>query len=158
MKLLLRQRIFSWFDSYDIYDDCQTLVFHVEGKLAWGHRLEISDHTGKYLGRINEEIFSFLPRFSLYVVENDTKIGEIKKEFALFRSVYTLNCADWSIEGDWVSWEFSVRDGQGNRIMEITKELFHFSDTYTLEIFQEEHTLLCLMIMLAIDAANCSNN
>ena len=158
MKLLLRQRIFSWFDSYDIYDDHDMPIFHVEGKLAWGHQLEISDHAGNYLGRVNEEVFSFLPRFSLYVGENNTKIGEIKKEFTLFKSVYTLDCADWSIEGDWIDWEFTVRDGQGNRIMEITKEFFHLSDTYILEIFQEEHTLLCLMILLAIDAANCSDN
>ena len=46
MKLLLRQRIFSWFDSFDIYDEEDRTVFTVEGQLSWGHRLEIYEQTG----------------------------------------------------------------------------------------------------------------
>ena len=37
MRLLFKQRFFSWFDSYDIYDEDGNTVFTVEGKLAWGH-------------------------------------------------------------------------------------------------------------------------
>ena len=43
MKLLFKQRFFSWFDSYDIYDEEGNTLYTVEGKLAWGHRLEIYD-------------------------------------------------------------------------------------------------------------------
>ena len=41
MKLLFRQRFFSWFDSYDIYDEQGNVVYTVEGKLSWGHCLHI---------------------------------------------------------------------------------------------------------------------
>ena len=41
MKLLFKQRMFSWFDSYDIYDENGNTVYTVEGRLAWGHRLII---------------------------------------------------------------------------------------------------------------------
>ena len=34
MRLLFKQRFFSWFDSYDIYDDNGATVFTIEGKLA----------------------------------------------------------------------------------------------------------------------------
>ena len=37
MRLLFKQRFFSWFDSYDIYADNGATVCTVEGKLAWGH-------------------------------------------------------------------------------------------------------------------------
>ena len=37
MKLLFKQRFFSWFDSYDIYDENGDTVYTVEGQLAWGH-------------------------------------------------------------------------------------------------------------------------
>ena len=37
MRLLFKQRFFSWFDSYDIYDEDGNTVFTVEGKLAWGN-------------------------------------------------------------------------------------------------------------------------
>ena len=46
MKLLFKQRFFSWFDSYDIYDEAGNTVYTVEGKLAWGHCLHILDADG----------------------------------------------------------------------------------------------------------------
>ena len=46
MKLLFKQRFFSWFDSYDIYDENGAAVYTVEGKLSFGHHLEIYDAMG----------------------------------------------------------------------------------------------------------------
>ena len=37
MKLYFKQRFFSWFDSYDIYDETGSPVYIVKGQLAWGH-------------------------------------------------------------------------------------------------------------------------
>ena len=49
------------------------------------------------------------------------------------------------------------RDGFLRRIRNARgKELFHWADTYVLDIAREEDALLCLMIVLAIDAAKCS--
>ena len=39
MKLLFKQRLFSWFDSYDIYEDTGNKVYTVKGQLAWGYIL-----------------------------------------------------------------------------------------------------------------------
>ena len=36
MRLLFKQRFFSWFDSYDIYNEAGETVYTVEGKLSWG--------------------------------------------------------------------------------------------------------------------------
>ena len=36
MKLLFKQRYFSWFDSYDIYDEAGSAVYVVKGQLSWG--------------------------------------------------------------------------------------------------------------------------
>ena len=43
MKLLFKQRLFSWFDSYDIYDEAGNTVYGVKGQLSWGHKLVIYD-------------------------------------------------------------------------------------------------------------------
>ena len=37
MRLLFKQRLFSWFDSYDIYDEDGNTVYTVKGQLSWGH-------------------------------------------------------------------------------------------------------------------------
>ena len=36
MRLLFKQRFFSWFDKYDIYDENEKTIFTVEGKLKIG--------------------------------------------------------------------------------------------------------------------------
>ena len=155
MKLLFKQRLFSWLDSYDIYNEYGETAFTVEGKLAWGHKLEVLDPSGRHLGTVKEEVLTFLPRFALYLGEE--YIGQIKKELTFFKPRFTLDCRDWQVSGDWLEWDYQVTDGQGRTVMTASKELFHWTDTYVMDIERDEDALLCLMIVLAIDAANCSN-
>lgn len=54
MKLLFRQRMFSWFDSYDIYNDLGETVYTVKGRLSWGHCLKIFDAYGNEIGTVKE--------------------------------------------------------------------------------------------------------
>lgn len=60
MKLLFKQRLFSWFDSYDIYDEAGNTAFVVKGELAWGHLLRIYNSCGKEVGYIKEKVFTWL--------------------------------------------------------------------------------------------------
>ena len=57
MKMLFKQRFFSWFDSYDIYDEAGNTLFTVEGKFAWDHKLHISDSTGEHIGTVQQQVF-----------------------------------------------------------------------------------------------------
>ena len=36
MKMLFKQRLFSWFDSYDIYDESGNTLYTVKGQLFVG--------------------------------------------------------------------------------------------------------------------------
>ena len=54
MQLLFKQRLFSWFDSYDIYDESGNTVYTVKGKLSWGHLLEIYDRFDNHIGTVQE--------------------------------------------------------------------------------------------------------
>ena len=59
MKLLFKQRFFSWLDSYDIYDEMGNTVYTVKGELSWGHKLQIYNADGLPVGTIKEEVFTF---------------------------------------------------------------------------------------------------
>ena len=155
MKLLFKQRAFTWFDSYDIFDEAGDTVYTVQGRLAWGHRLEISDAAGNYLGQVRQEVLTFRPRFSLFIGENC--VGQLRKEFALFKPVFTLDCNGWEIEGNFWEWDYRVTAGS-RIVMTVSKELFHWTDTYQMDIADPRDALLCLMIVLAIDAEKCSRN
>lgn len=67
-----------------------------------------------------------------------------------------LDCNDWQVEGDFLQWEYRVADGAGRTVMQASKQLFRWTDTYVLEVARAQDALLCLMIVLAIDAAKCS--
>ena len=56
MKLLFKQRLFSWFDSYDIYNEIGDTVYTVKGELSWGHLLRIYDAGGNEIGIIKEKL------------------------------------------------------------------------------------------------------
>ena len=79
MKLLFKQRFFSWFDSYDIYDEAGSTVYVVRGQFSWGHCLKIFDPTGSELGTVKQRVFALPPKFDLY--RGDAHIGCISKEF-----------------------------------------------------------------------------
>ena len=83
MKLLFKQRFFSWFDSYDIYNEAGDTVYTVEGQLAWGHKLKIYDSTGREAGMVQQRVLTLLPKFELYV--GDTYAGCLNKEFTFFK-------------------------------------------------------------------------
>ena len=66
MKLLFKQRLFSWFDSYDIYDEAGNTVYIVKGQLSWGHKLVIYDAYGNEVGMVVQKVLTFLPKFEIY--------------------------------------------------------------------------------------------
>ena len=128
MRLLFKQRFFSWFDSYDIYDDNGATVFTVEGKLAWGHCLHILNAAGEHIGTVQQRVLTFLPKFDLY--EFDRCIGTIKKEFTFFVPHFTVEGSDWAVEGQFMEWDYAIVSASRGEIARISKELLHRTDTY----------------------------
>lgn len=156
MKLLFKQRLFSWLDSYDIYDETGNVVYTVKGQLSWGHKLHIYDAQGLHIGTIKEEVLTFLPKFAMYV--GDQYIGQIKKEFTFFKPSFILDYKDWKITGDFWNWDYEIVDRNSVVIGTISKEIFRVTDTYVLDIVDSNNALYVLMIVLAIDAQKCSSN
>lgn len=154
MKLLFRQRIFSWFDSYDIYDENGNTVYVVKGQLAWGHCLKICAPQGHELGLVKEKIITLLPKFELY--EGGRYIGRISKKLSLFSPKFSIDFNGWTVEGNFLEWDYTIRDARGNRVATIGKELFHLSDTYVMDINDPADALHVLMFALAMDAEKCS--
>lgn len=156
MRLLFKQRFFSWLDSYDIYDEGGNTVYTVKGQLSWGHCLKIFDASGNYAGMVKEKVFTFLPRFEIY--DGDSLKGHIQKEFSLLRPRYDIDFNGWHVEGSFMEWDYTICDCLGSEIAKISKELFHMTDTYTIDVINPYDALYALMLVLAIDAEKCSRN
>ena len=155
MKLLFKERFFSWLDSYDVYDSQGRTVFSVEGQLSWGHCLKIYDASGREMGMIKEKILTFLPRFEMYL--GGQYIGCINKEFSLFTPQFSVDCNGWSVQGNFLEWDYSIVDRSGMHVAQVSKELFHLTDTYVIDVVNPKNALCTLMLVLAIDAEKCSS-
>ena len=156
MMLLFKQRLFSWFDSYDIYDENGGILYTVEGQLSWGHCLHILNSQGEHIATVKEKVFTFLPKFELFMGEQ--YLGCIYKEWSFFKPRYQVECGGWSVQGDFMEWDYSILGARGEKVAVVSKELFHWTDTYVIDVADPKDGLLALMVVLAIDAEKCSRN
>ena len=154
MRLYLKQRFFSWFDSYDIYDENGNTVYTVEGKLSWGHCLHILDAAGNHIGTVQERVLTFLPKFEMYM--GDRYVGCIQKAFTFFTHRFDIDCNGWQVQGSFLEWDYTIEDAAGRTVARIAKELLRWTDTYTIDVPDARDALCALMVVLAIDAEKCS--
>jgi len=154
MQLCIKQRVFSWTDSYDVYDENGVARYFVRAEfLTLGHQIHVYEKvTGREVGSIHQRLLSFLPTFDI-VVDGQSQ-GSVSKQFSLFTPRYEVDFRGWDVEGDLLGWDYSVY--QGNlEVMNISKAWLSWGDTYTLEYTNPAHEMPGLLLVLAIDAANC---
>ena len=156
MKLLFKQKFFSWFDSYDITDENGNIVYKIKGQLSWGHCLKIYNSAGNEVGMVKEKIISLLPKFFIY--ENGNQIGYVSKRLSLFKPVYDIDFKGWSVSGNIFEWNYCINALGGRTVAEISKKLFNFTDTYEIDVLDPADALYAVMFVVAVDAEKCSRN
>lgn len=142
-------------DSYDIYNEAGDAVYEVKGVLSWGHCLKIFGPDGAELGTVKEEVFSFLPRLRFTWAAN---AWDRSKKNSRFSNPCLRGLQRLEHRGRSVGRNYLVSDADGRTVMTVQKELLNWTDTYVLDIADSADALYCLMVVLAIDAAKCSQN
>lgn len=150
MRLFVKQRAFSWFDNYRIFDEEGEPVYTIKGELSWGHCLRMYDVEGNEVCMVRERGDTLLPKFELYVRGN--YIGSINKDIDVTKHVYTIDFSGWRIEGDLMETDYRIFNSQGYQIASMTKEVLKQKDTYRIKITNPQDELYVLMLMVAIDA------
>ena len=156
MKLLFKQRFFSWFDSYDIYGEDGSVVYTVKGQFSWGHKLQIYDAHGVNVGTVKETVLTFMPKFELY--GRGAHIGTLKKHFAFFRQSYSLDGKGWTVDGNIMEWDYKIYGAGGGTVATVSKQIFRWTDTYVIDVVNPADALYALMFTLAVDAEKCSRS
>lgn len=154
MKLLIKQRVFSWRDSYDIYDEQGNEKYRVKAEaFSLGHQLKVFDKNECQIGTIQQRLITLLPIFDIEL--NGTHIGTIQKQFSLLTPKYSIDFNGWQVSGDFMGWDYDVIS-EDNVIVHISKELLHWGDTYVLDFVHPEDEVMGMILVIAIDAANRS--
>ena len=156
MKLLIEQEILTWRDKFTVMDESGNDRYYVKGELfSWGKKLHVCDLSGREVAYIEQQLFTFLPRYAVYA--GGTLIGEVVKEFSFFRPRYTVEGADWDVEGDFWAHDYTVYR-RGIPVVSIQKEWFTWGDCYTLDIRNPADEIQALALVLAIDCAIAQQN
>ena len=151
MKLLIEQEILTWRDKFTVMDDCGNPRYYVKGEFfSWGKKLHVTDLSGREVAYVEQQLFTFLPRYAVYA--GGVLIGEVVKEFTFFRPRYTVEGADWEVEGDFWAHDYTV-SRRGRVVVDIQKEWFTWGDCYALNIRDPADEIQALALVLAIDCA-----
>ena len=160
MQLHIRQRVFSWGDSYDVFDDSGEARYEVRSAFfSLGHQIHVydkqADEGRDEVGSIRQKLFTLMPTFEIEI--GGRVIGTVRKKFTLLRQNYEVDYRGWDVEGDFLGWDYRVVQAS-REVLSITKEIWNWSDTYTLRFRNPADEIPGLLLVLAIDAANCSHN
>lgn len=157
MQLLIKQRIFAWGDTYDIYDENGEPRYFVKGKVfSLGHQIHIYDkQTNEEVGAIKQKLLTFLPKFEIYIGGN--LMGTVTREFTFLKPKYHVDFRGWEVDGDFMGWNYVAHKGE-YEVLRVTKELMAWSDTYAIHYTNPADEVPALLLVLAIDAVNSEKN
>lgn len=151
MKLLLKQRMFSWFGSFNVFDENEEIIYTVKGNLALGHKFVIFDKHGEEVGCVKEKVFSMLPKYFI-LDKNGEQLGVIAKKWSFLKPKFDIDFMDWHVEGNFLQWNYTIADGAGRIVATLSKELIRLTDTYSIEVENPANALYVLMFAVALDA------
>lgn len=158
MRYKVKQKIFSFGDNFKIKDENDREQFIVKGKVfSFGDKLTILDNTGNEVAYIEQELFRLLPRYNIYV--NGKVRATVKKEFTLFKPKFSIesNTGNYTIEGNMFAYNFKINKN-GKVIAEVNKGWFRLSDTYGVDIIDNEDHGFILALVIVIDQAIHDND
>ena len=155
-KLLIKQRVFSWSDTYDVYDESENIKYFIKAEIfSFGHRLHVYDAGQREVGLVKQKIMTLLPAFEIVI--NGVVQGHIEKKISVFKPKYEVDFNGWRVEGNFLGWEYQVYL-DGSPVIHISKEVLRWGDTYVLDFANPSDELMGLLLVIAIDAANCTQN
>lgn len=155
MKLYVKQKVFSWGEKFNVYDETGRVRYTVRGEvMTLGRKLHVYGADGRELAFIRQKLLSLLPRF--YVTVGGTEI-EIRQELTLTKPRFVLSGPGWTVQGDFMAHEYTILDGTDREIAAVSKHWFTWGDTYEVDAFRSENALMALCVTVAIDASLFQN-
>lgn len=152
MNLYIKQRVFALTDTFSVCDETQCVLYTVRGEfLSFGKKLHIYDSDGQERGFVCQKVFSFLPRYQIFL--GGTLAAEMRKEFTFFRQEYTVDGPGFVVDGDFLAHDYTVSRGS-ETVARVSKAWLTWGDTYELAVSDTVDPVLALAVMLVIDACN----
>ena len=148
MKLYIKQKIFSWNDSFSVYDSMERELFAVKGAFcSFGKKLTIFDRTEREIYRIEQELFRFRPRY--HIVKHGEIEATVVKEFSMFKPYYTVEGPGWEVQGDFFDHTYEITDA-GRPVASVQKQWFTWGDTYEISVDERAYDPVAVLAVAII--------
>jgi uncharacterized protein YxjI len=155
MALCIRERIFSWAETYDVTDENQKPRYFVTGEgFSFGHKIHIYDENHQEVAYIHEKVWSFLKKFEIYI--RGEKKGIIAEKFSFFRPRYKVDFLNCEITGNIFEWDYSIQEN-GMQVASISRKILSWANVFYLDFDKVEDEVPFLALAIAIDAAHRDN-
>lgn len=151
MKLYMKQK-FLTFGTFDIFDENKNAIFFVECPFAFFNRkLTVYDT------QTNQQVAFIHQRHGLFTCAYDVDVygqffATIQQKLSFWRTNFDIDELGWTIKGSVWDHDFTIYDDNDNVIAVIRKEYFTWSDTFEVDIVNDEDVLYVIATVLAIDA------
>ena len=106
MKLYFKQKVFSFRQRSEIYDEFGNVLFNAVGEISLARKMHIYDRTGNEVAYVERKLLRLLPRFSIYVMGQ--YVTDIVKEFTFFKPSYVFERIGWRVDGEIFSHDYRV--------------------------------------------------
>ena len=152
---VIRERLFSVGDDFDVLDEHGTKVLHVDGKvLSARDKVVIEDVSGAEVASVHRHLVSLRPTYEIRI--GGEKAAEVRKNlFTPFRDKFTIDVPgpeDLTMKGDLLDHEYVIeRDGRD--VAAVSKRWLTVRDTYAVQVEAGEEPLLIVASVLALDLA-----
>ncbi len=156
MRLYIKQKVFSIGDKYDVYDEYGNVYFNVKSEVfTIGDKIHLYNLQGQELFFIRRRITLFCARYEIY--SGQQLCAEIQQELKFFRSKLNIQSAygNYTIEGDLWARSFNIYRN-GFLVGGVAKKFLSWSDTYEMNIADNEDCAFFAALVIAID--NCLHN
>ena len=151
----MKERKVSFKDDFGIKDESGIEKYRVKGELlTWGKKLHIYNDKKEEEAEIVEKIISFKPKFYIYV--GNEQVAEIVKETTLFKPKYKITGLGWEIKGNVGEHKYTISK-DGIDIVNVKKKRISLSNSYVIDIVDEEYSVLAIASVLAINVVLSKN-
>jgi len=150
----IRQKLVSIGDDFWIENDRGQKTFKVDGKvLRIRKTLVFEDTAGKKLCQIQERLLAI--KDTMVITDADgEKLATVKKALiAPLRDrwhVTVKDGPDLNVQGNILDHEYSIKQGL-KKVAEVSKKWFRITDTYGVEVEDDQNHILILAIAVVID-------
>ena len=156
----MRERMLSWGDDFTIKDTDGNDVYYVDGKaFSVGHKLSFKDMTGRELAFIDQKVLSFGPQYE--IIRDGKTVAVVKKHlFTLLRTRFTVDVPgpdDLEASGNFLAHEYTFERG-GREVARVSKKWISLSDSYVIDVPDEQDAILILASAVVIDLVSHPDN